>query len=372
MRYFRPRILIIASFPPPVHGAAMVSQQIKDSASINEAFCCDYINIGTSRNINEIGQEGILLTAKKGYRFVSALLITVWHLIIQRYDLCYCAITCYGKGFIKDAPFVLLCKLFGRKVVIHQHNKGMANYADKPFYHWLLSRVYRNTKVILLSRHLYKDISAIVPPNNVMFCPNGIAELEHINTREKANQPLRILFLSNLIESKGVYILLDALQQLVKSGERFVCSFVGGESKEIDSNRFVKEVKKRELENVVTYEGKKYFNEKLQAYHDADIFVFPTYYANECFPLVLLEAMQNRLPCISTDEGGIPDIVIDGMSGFIVQRRSVNELADKIRILLHDDALRRSMGSKGYEIYCKYFTQKCFEQNFMNCIRLAM
>ena len=112
MRHFRPRILIIASFPPPVHGAAMVSQQIKDSASINEAFRCDYINISTSRNINEIGQEGILLTAKKGYRFISALLITACHLFIQRYDLCYCAITCHGKGFIKDAPFVSVMPFF--------------------------------------------------------------------------------------------------------------------------------------------------------------------------------------------------------------------------------------------------------------------
>ena len=44
----------------------------------------------------------------------------------------------------------------------------------------------------------------------------------------------------------------------------------------------------------------------------ADIFVFPTFYFNECFPLVIIEAMMNGLPVISTDEGGIRDEVKDG------------------------------------------------------------
>lgn len=52
--------------------------------------------------------------------------------------VCYFAITCNGSGFIKDAPFVLLCKLFRRKVVIHQHNKGMSGCVDKQPYKWLL------------------------------------------------------------------------------------------------------------------------------------------------------------------------------------------------------------------------------------------
>lgn len=47
--------------------------------------------------------------------------------------------------------------------------------------------------------------------------------------------------------------------------------------------------------------------------------MFPTYYHNECFPLVLLEAMQHGLPCISTNEGAISDIVDDGVTGYIVE-----------------------------------------------------
>ena len=63
------------------------------------------------------------------------------------------------------------------------------------------------------------------------------------------------------------------------------------------------------LQEYVTYLGKKYGDYKYEIFQSSDIFVFPTFYHNECFPLVLLEAMMFGLPVISTSEGGIPDIV---------------------------------------------------------------
>ena len=63
--------------------------------------------------------------------------------------------------------------------------------------------------------------------------------------------------------------------------------------------------------------GRKYGEEKERLFRESDIFVFPTYYDIECFPLVLLEAMQYGLPCVNTDEGGIRDIVVND-SGFTV------------------------------------------------------
>ena len=67
--------------------------------------------------------------------------------------------------------------------------------------------------------------------------------------------------------------------------------------------------------------------------------LFSTFYHNECFPLVLLEAMEHGLPCISTTEGGIPGIVDDGKTGFLVPKHDVAVLADKILLLLNDSVL---------------------------------
>ena len=360
------RVLFIATFPPPVHGSAMVSEQIKNSKVINEAFDGDYVNLGTSRKMDEIGKGGILLNLKKLFRFACAFFRTLYLLLTHRYDLCYCAITCHGPGFLKDAPFVLLCKLFGRKVVIHQHNKGMSKDVDRPVYRWLLPLVYKNAKVILLSWHLYPDIEKVVKREDVMICPNGIkptVEPDYVHT---PNEIPHILFLSNLLVDKGVLVLLDALKILKEKGYSFVCDFVGSETKEINAARFEQEVNARGLNTVVIYHGRKYGEEKAEFFKQADFFTLPSF--NEAFPLVNIEAMEYRLPIISTNVGGIPDEVEDGENGLIVEPKNDSALADAICKLIGDSALRQKMGEKGYEKFKSQFTEECFENQLVESI----
>ena len=171
-----------------------------------------------------------------------------------------------------------------------------------------------------------------------------------------------LLFLSNLLISKGVVVLLDSLKVLKEKGCRFVCDFVGGETVEMDAAMFQAEVAKRELEGMVVYHGRKYGNDKEAFLNAADMFVFPTFYNNECFPLVLLEAMQHHLPCVSTTEGGIPGIIDYGKTGFLVPKHDAETLAEKIQTLLSDADLRQRMGEAGREKYEKEFTLEVFEK----------
>ena len=118
--------------------------------------------------------------------------------------------------------------------------------------------------------------------------------------------------------------------------------------------------------------GKKSGKEKEEIYNKADIFILPTFYYNECFPLVLLEAMQHALPCISTNEGGICDIIKDGKSGFVVEKNNPLALANKIRILLEEPSLRKKMGEYGYLLYKKNFTLHSFECNMKTCLETIL
>lgn len=358
------KVLLITPLPPPVHGSSMVSQSIKESRVLNGAFEMDFVNLSTSRKIEEIDKRSWTLYARKAVRFFGAYAKTLWLLASRRYDLCYLAITCHGVGFLKDAPFVLLCKLFGRKVVIHQHNKGMAKDVDRPIYRWLLPMVYRNTKVLLLSWRLYPDIEKVVNREQIMICPNGIIDMI-INepSAERHDDVPHILFLSNLIVSKGVLVLLDALKILKDRGCKIVCDFVGGETKELDGKRFALEIETRGLNGIAVYHGRKYGRDKEDFWRMADMFVFPTYYFNECFPLVILEAMMYGLPVISTDEGGIRDEVKDGKNGFVVKPQDATAIADAIGRLLDDKAMRERMGEEGRRIFKERFTMKCFENN---------
>ena len=352
------KILFITPLPPPVHGSAMVSQYIKDSKLIKDSFDCDFVNLSTSRKMDEIGKQSIM----KIFRFLGSYVSVFFKLLFNHYDLCYLAITCYGIGFLKDAPFVLLCKLFGRKVVIHQHNKGMSKCVDRQPYKWLLPLVYKNTKVILLSWHLYEDIAKVVKREQIFICPNGIPEIsETRNIQECKNSEPRFFFLSNLIESKGVYVLLDACKILKEKGYKFICDFVGGETTEINRAVFESAVKEKGLDEYVVYLGPKYGNEKERYWDAADVFVQPTY--EDCFPLTIVEAMQHGKPVVSTDEGAIPDLVVDGMNGFVCERRNVDSLANALEILLKDKDLRVKMGIEGYNQYINKFTLNAFEKN---------
>lgn len=356
-------VLFIVPLPPPIHGSTVMCKYIKDSKLINDGFCCDYVNLSASRNMEEVHKFKWI----KIWRFIYAYINVFFKLVLHRYDLCYIALA-FHKGLLKDAPFVFLCKLFRRKIVIHLHGKGASQDAENAVYRWLLRNTFRNTKVILLSWLLYPDVEQFVKRENVSICPNGIPVTDH-KYKERNNPVPRLLFLSNLIVSKGVIVLLDALKIMKDKGYSFICDFVGGETKEIDRNRFAEEINKRGLNQFVVYHGKLYGQDKDSILADADIFVFPTFYNNECFPLVLLEAMAHNLPIVTTNEGAIPDEVIDGENGLIGEQKNPHSIADCIEKLLLDEKMRKEMGKNGYQKLRDHFTIDAYESNIRNILQ---
>lgn len=369
-RHSKPRILMVAPLPPPVHGSSMVSRSMKESHKLNEAFTMDWVNLSTSRKMEEVGSLSKMLMARKAVRFVVSYLRTIWLLLTHRYDLCYLAITCHGVGFLKDAPFVLLCKLFGKRIVIHQHNKGMSRDVDKPLSRQLLRLVYKGTKVILLSWYLFPDVERIVRREDVVVCPNGITPEADSAPRLIPNEVPRLLFLSNLLRDKGVLTLLDALMILKDGGHTFVCDFVGSETRDMDAETFRMEAWKRGLEGVAVYHGCKYGKEKEVYFKHADIFVFPSF--DECLPLVILEAMEYGLPVVSTGEGGIRDEVEDGRNGLVVETRNAAALATALERLISDEPLRRTMGEEGRRMFNERFTMERFEERMCDVLRSCM
>lgn len=360
---YRYNILFIAPFPPPIHGASTVSQMIRDSKLINNEFKCYYVSNSSATTVSNIGKVSV----SKAWMLVKSFLTILWILLTKHIDVCYLAITCAGKGFLKDAPFVLLCKMFRKKIVIHQHNKGMSLWVDKKPYKWVYPLVYCNVKVMMLSWLLYPDVEKVVKREQVLVCPNGIPQT-NFEIIERHNSVPRILFLSNLIISKGVYVLLDACKILKDKGIQFHCDFVGAESKEISTEQFNTAVVERGLQDMVTYHGRKYSSDKDLFWRNADIFAFPSFYHCECFPLVLLEAMQYQLPVVTTNEGGIQDEVQDGVNGLVSERQNAESLALAIERLLQDCELRKRLGKKGYELYLQKFTVEVFERNLRDCL----
>jgi len=350
------KILFLLHLPPPVHGSSMVGQYIIDSKIINTSFNGNFINLSTSRRLDEIGKNPLV----KISRYLEIISKVIINLIKNKPEIVYLAITAKGIGFYKDFPIALLAKLFGKKLVLHYHNKGVSDYQNKFLDNFFYKILFKNTKVILLSERLYDDVSKYVSTENVFYCANGIpVYVLPKNIEKEVNDIPKLLFLSNLIESKGVYILLDALKLLKDQGLLFFCNFVGGEG-DINSEEFNSKLKNLNLQDCVSYLGKKYNVEKYEIFQSSDIFVFPTFY--ETFGLVNLEAMMFGLPVISTNEGGIPDIVTDNETGFIVRRKNSQDLADKIKFLIENPEKSKILGEKGRLKFNEYYTIEVFEK----------
>lgn len=359
----KPKILFLMHMPPPVHGASMVGKYIHDSKVVNDSFECHYINPTTARNLEDVSKFRI------GKIFDVFSLIRKVRKEIKRIqpDLVYFTANAGGIPFYKDFLLVEAIKFCGCPIVIHYHNKGVATRQD----HWLDSKLYtrffKGLKVILLAEALYADIQKFVNKKDCYIVPNGIPVEETELSEKKTTSNLNILYLSNMMAEKGVWTLVDACKELKSRGVHFKCDFVGG-WKDISEDMFNNRLNEYDLKDCISAYGAKYGDEKSKFLQNADAFVFPTYYSKECFPLVLLEAMNYSLACVSTTEAGIPDIIDDGKTGFLVDKKNSVALANALEKLSEDRGLCLSMGAEGKRKFDALYTLNIFEQNLVSVL----
>lgn len=383
------KVLFVLHFPPPIHGSAVVGGFIKENQILTKAFICRFINLSISSSVEEIGSNSPI----KIFRYLSLIWQVKKQLLLFRPQLCYFTPTAQGTGFYKDLPLITLAKLFRVKTILHFHNKGISKKQDRFFDNLLYRFIFRNSHVILLSKLLYPDIQKYVPKEWVFYCPNGIPDLTKDKLKdsgkapgmsepeggqvEKAEPPLlpndifgpkretHLLFISHLIRSKGVLVLIDACSVLKERGLKFHCIIAGGNA-EYTAEELKELIMAKGLASQVTVTGPKYNEEKRALFEKADLLVHPTY--QDCMPLILLEAMQYSLPVVSTFEGAIPNIVDDGVTGFLVPTRNVSELANRLEVLIRDPNLRQKMGRAGREKYEREYTLERFENRLVEIL----
>ena len=361
----KPKVLFVMHMPPPVHGASMMGKYIHDSKLVNEEFECKYINMSTSNKLNDIGKISI----QKFLSFCSLLKVIEKRIKEFSPDLICLTPNASGIAFFKDFLIIQFIKCYSKNIVVHYHNKGISANQNKWLYNKLYKIFFEGLKVILLAKELYPDISKYVRSEDVYYCANGIPTMNVSPLlKEEKSDIFRFLFLSNMMRSKGVYTLINACALLKKIGFDFICAFVG-DWKDVTEADFRKKIEALRLANNVIAVGPKYGDDKEHFLSEANCFVFPSAYNNEAFSLVLLEAMQHRLPCISTYEGGIPSIVNDKETGFLVEAHNEEKLCSKMKWMIENPDEAKKMGNKGWSKFQQEYTLGAFEQRFVNILR---
>ena len=196
--------------------------------------------------------------------------------------------------------------------------------------------------IIVTSPHS-KDVIKTMTNSNIYVVPNGIDfdEIQNIRAEDHLKHPA-ILFMGGLNKVKGIDVLLNAVPIIRMEIQNLHVYIAGSGSKEGNLKKLAKELN---IEENVKFLGFISGDEKYAYYKSADIYVHPSRY--ETFGVVLLEAMACGKPVIASNVGGIPFVVEDGKTGLLFESENVEELVEKIMLLLRDEEMRAKMGEAG-------------------------
>jgi glycosyltransferase involved in cell wall biosynthesis len=152
----------------------------------------------------------------------------------------------------------------------------------------------------------------------------------------------RIGIVGRIDLSKGHLDLIDALARLVGRGVSFECSIFGaGDVAAIEAVK--RRVAGRDLERFVRWEG--YQRDPAKIYEHLDIVAVPSR-IEEAFGRAALEPALWSIPVVASRRGGLPEVVVDGVTGLLFEPENVTDLADKLACLLNDPEKAEKLGAQ--------------------------
>jgi glycosyltransferase involved in cell wall biosynthesis len=170
------------------------------------------------------------------------------------------------------------------------------------------------------------------------------------------NDPPVVLAVGQLRPKKGFEHLIDACRLLRDDGRALRCVIVG-EGPLRDA--LTKRISDLGLDDVVTLTGALSQDDVIDHYRRADVFALPSVTGErgdrDGIPNVILEAMAMELPVVSSATSGIPEAVVDGETGVLVEPGDVSGLARALARLLDDRDMRERFGRRGRDVVCERF-----------------
>ncbi len=264
---------------------------------------------------------------------------------------------------------VLLCAtrwLFS-KTIFHFHAGGVSTFrqqlpsALRPFFRLAYGRP---TLAIRTAAENPDDGAALGAKKNVVV-PNGIEDMRGTVAERTYHEmgPFIILFTGVMIPSKGVMVLLQAFQAVIRTGVDARLRLMGKWGDPQFERECMGMIAEYGLQDRVEILGVKRDQDKFMYFADCDVFCFPSYFEAESFGLVLVEAMQFARPVVTTRWRGIPSVVEEGVNGFLVPIKDPDAVAEKLCKLARDPELRATMGREGRRIFEEKFNLETFHRS---------
>ena len=251
----------------------------------------------------------------------------------------------HAQSTTMGIPGILAKRLLKKPYTVY--GRGSEVYLPWLFKTPISKLILRRADVVIALTEDMKTEMQKISSRDVAVIPNGIdlESYEDLPTKAAIRDRLGlnsadsiILFVGTLRPVKGLKYLIQAMNIVRQKDTNVRLILVGDGVGRQSLERFVKEL---DLGDRVTFVGK-VPNEKVPEYMSAsDVFVLPS--LSEGFPVTILEAMASGLPIVATRVRGLPEIVKDGESGFLVEPRNPEQLADRVLTLLKNEDSRQRM-----------------------------
>ena len=366
------KIIFVGNYPPPFSGQSIAFKTLVDG--YGKQYGDYYV-------INTIEKPGKRDGFSRTLNYICVIFKLSSLLIFKSTSVVYHIVSSHKRGFIRDYIVINLSSLFGKRIVLHSHNGNYDHFYDdssKRMQKTILKTINKASTVVLLSEKLRNTFYFIKNDEKFVFVNNGLPLCRPRNLEKDTRKNFTVLYLSNLIESKGY---LDIIRSVVLIKEKNLLSnfhfhFAGdfmlnaAQDKSystIEEARilFFNLIEDNDLSSYVTYHGIVQGEEKNSLLANADVFLLPSYYNVEAQPLTIIEAMAFGCAIFSTNYRGISDMLIDGFNGKYIESENPVDLANKLKEL--DRKQIEGYSKNSLRLFDEKFTK---EQHIYNMIEV--
>lgn len=340
------KILLVGPILPPVHGQSLAFTRIAES--VEESG-----KIVVNTNLEDKSKLG------KIFGTIKTLLSLSIKALFIKYDVVYFTCTRSMLGSIKDIVLIYLVSLKGVKIVNHLHGSDFYEFLHNSpkWYQRILFKSYEKVdiSVVLLDsmKLQFRDFENM----RVEVVPNFYDKELDGKLVEKDESKINIVYLSNIMSSKGIFELIDAFEKLSQKYDDISLSIAGG----FIGDEYISTagVEKKFYDKIgknkkIIYLGKTYGEDKVKLLQSSDIFVLPSYYKSEAFPISIIEAMACENAIVTANYKYLPEVVSE-QNGVIVEPKSVDSLVEGIWSLVNDkEKLREIQKNNRVEAKEKY------------------
>ena len=353
------KVLLVGPFPNPISGVSIANLKVDEILENDPKFIPGRINMSFPDFNDKVGAFSI----KKLLFFVG---INFKALKALRFDKIYITPGQSYFGILKYAVIILLSSLLGKELIIHVHGNYLHQQYEvlsgikKRIFRFLISRC---KKGIVLSDSLRKNLSPFINPESIFVIPNFADDNLLASNNEKSDQ-INIFYLSNLMEEKGIFEFLEAIEILNKKKIKFAAKIAGDIDATLKNDLLKRMDKIKNLDYLGIVKG----SEKQELLDWGTVFILPTFYRMEGQPISILEAYATSNLVLTTNHAGIPDIFEDEVNGYYIEKQSATSIVQKIEFLNKNKAILKTIGVKNKRYAQSNFSQDIFKRKIIECL----